>query len=425
MHYVLQYEEDKERSKNATQKRKEQNSDSEDEDEDIPSSIMILITAHEFLGRHSWCCINDAKLLIFTLNLVIPRLRTPQFESIRDKLGKHVEQIFYCLYGHPNKRVKPKKNEEMKDHKVSQIKLTWEGAQLLYDFYRPDALPEYDTPRALSINADTHSLFKKIIAVVPEEHDPRGLTEQVTSYIVGDRETMPSLKKPMPYQVSFVYALLADYFFKYNQYSNSSLHFLMDLCIHPDSFNSWVSLAMTVGTEFSIALNNCKPLPDTKKLLFDAKLVECCYNRAVKLVSSQSVVWIEYGTFAYTVHSFCSRLLKQETDTLSMERFAALESRKENTLDIAMNCFISVNRMFLTNLDESANLQDERWLNHYMLAKIAEKKNEDPPVFLDHYNKVSFFYLFFVFILGVLVVDFFCLLVIWKCFRFFNEFLKF
>lgn len=260
LHYVLQYEEDKGRAKSPSQKTKEQNSDEEDEDEDIPTSIMILLTAHEFLGRHSWCCINEAKLLLFTMKLVIPRLRTPQFASVRDKLSKYIEQIFFCLYGHPNKdkRTKPK---YLEDHRVPQIELTWEGGQLLFDFYRPDQLPEFDTPRAASINAETHSLFKKVISLVPDEHDPSSKIDEVTAYIVGDRDVMPTVKKPLPYQVSSIYALLGDYLFKYNQYANSTCYFLMDLCLHPEAFNSWATLAMVMGTEFGTALTSCKPLP--------------------------------------------------------------------------------------------------------------------------------------------------------------------
>lgn len=260
LHYILQYEEDKRRAKMTSTKAKEQNFESDDEDEDIPTPIMILLTAHEFLGRHSWCCINEAKLLLFTMNLVIPRLRTPMFAPVRDKLSRYLEQIFYCLYGHPNKEKKTKP-KYLEDHRVPQIELTWEGAQLLFDFYRPDVLPEYDTPRAASINADTHSLFKKVISLVPEEHDPSTKIDEVISYIVGDRDKMPTVKKPLPYQVSSLYALLGDYLFKYNQYSNSTSYFLMDICLHPEAFNSWATLAMVTSTEFGTALTSCKPLP--------------------------------------------------------------------------------------------------------------------------------------------------------------------
>lgn len=103
--------------------------------------------------------------------------------------------------------------------------------------------------------------------------------------------------------------------------------------------------------------------------------------------SCNHIIWTEYGTFAYFVHSFCSRLLKQETDTLSMERFETLETRKEEMLETAHQCFESCARLFIGTKDESIP-HDERWLYQYMLGKIAEKRNQDPPIFLEHYAKV-------------------------------------
>lgn len=135
------------------------------------------------------------------------------------------------------------------------------------------------------------------------------------------------------------------------------------------------------------------------KFLNKAKMAQSSYHHAIELAPGHSVIWTEYGNFVYMVHSFCSRLLKQETDTLSMERFEILETRKEEMLDIADQCFESANRICQT-IDEPSIHHDERWLYQYMLGKVAEKKNEDPPVFLDHYAKVRHFvryvlYLFF------------------------------
>ena len=64
LHYVLQYKEDKERAKAESSYKNKHNSnysESDDEDEGVPASIMILFIAHDFMGRHSWCCYNEAK----------------------------------------------------------------------------------------------------------------------------------------------------------------------------------------------------------------------------------------------------------------------------------------------------------------------------------------------------------------------------
>lgn len=392
LHHILQHEDDKERAKSRTSPKSKttdaQDSDSDDEDKDIPAPIMILFTGHDFLARHSWCSINDAKLLLFTIKTVVPRMCGARFTALREKIGKHLEQIFWCLYGHPNRpnRTKPKNIE---DHGVPQIPLTWEIAQLLFEFYKPETIPEFDTPRPHTISADTKILFKKISSLVPKEHDPSPLLDDITAYIVGDIEKLPTVKKPLPYQVDLLYYLLGDYSFKNNNWLSATKYFSMNVCLHPNLFISWVPLAMSVGTVMGTSLNNCKPLADITKLLSQAKIAQCCYRQAVELKPGHSVIWIEYGNFVYMVHSFCSRLLKQESDTFSMEKFEILETRKDEMLDIASNCFHSANSIYLANIDDAPQMQDERWLYHYMLAKISEKKNEDPPIFLDHYATAS------------------------------------
>ncbi|KAF7992530.1 hypothetical protein HCN44_004874 [Aphidius gifuensis] len=394
LHHILQYEDDKERAKSKiSQKIKSSNvhnsvSDDEDDDKNIPAAIMILFTGHDFLGRHSWCCINEAKLLIFTIKTVIPSICGPRLHGLREKIGKHVEQIFWCLYGHPNRfnKTKPK---HLEDHVVPQIPMTWDVAQLLFEFYKPDIYPEFDTAKATAISADTKILFKKISTLVPKEHDPSYLVDDMAAYIVGDMDKPPTVKKPLPYQVDSLYYLLGDYSFKNNVWPSAIKYYTMDIILHPLAFNSWVALAMSVSTVIGTSLNNCKPLLDIMKLLHQAKMAQCSYRRATELKPGHSVIWIEYGNFVYAIHSFCSRLLKQESDTLSMEKFAILETRKEETLDVAANCFNSANSIYLANIDDEPHMQDERWLYQYMLAKISEKKNDEPLIFLGYYKHAS------------------------------------
>ncbi|XP_076237549.1 calcineurin-binding protein cabin-1 isoform X2 [Calliopsis andreniformis] len=390
LHYILQYKEDKERAKTESSHRNKQHgsnySESDDEDEGVPASIMILFIAHEFMGRHSWCCYNEAKLLFFTLNLVIPKLEAPQFSSIKDKVSKYLEQIFFCLYGHYN-RVNKGKLKHVVDHGVPQMKMTWEGAQLLFDFYKPKQIPEFFSPKSLTISADTEELFKKIIKLIPPESDPNQLINDMMAYIIGERETMPTVQKPLPHSVSTIYYLLADFYFKNCKWNAAMRYYLLDLCFHPTRLNSWTALAMSSGTTIETLLNKYKPINEDK-LLERAKLAQSSYRHAVELDSCNHIIWTEYGSFAYFVHSFCSRLLKQETDTLSMERFEMLETIKEEMLETAYQCFESCARLFISVKDGPIP-HDERWLYQYMLGKVAEKKNQDPPIFLEHYAKAS------------------------------------
>lgn len=219
---------------------------------------MILFIAHDFLGRRRWCTMDQAKLLIFIMNLIIPKLRTPQYSNIRDKLTKYLEQIFYCLYGHPVKQNKARP-KHLEDHEVTPIDMTWETAQYLFDFYRPDVLPDFDTPRSASISADTEILFKRISKLIPSESDPNPILDDMADYITGDREKMPSIVKPPTDQISTLYYLLADYYHKYQKWSPATKYYLCHLCFQPNEINSWVGLAMTTGTLIDTWLNYCRP----------------------------------------------------------------------------------------------------------------------------------------------------------------------
>lgn len=255
-------EEDKERARTSmSQKNKQEGShcsESEEEEEDVPASLMVLFTAHEFLGRHSWCCINEARLLYFTMQTIIPKLKTPQLSGIKKKLIKYLEQIFYCLYGHPNRpnKAKPK---HLEDHGVPHMELTWDKAQLLFDFYKPECKPNFESRKNESINPDTEALFKKITSLVPPESDPSKLVDEMNNYIAGERDKMPAVKKPLPSNISCIYYLLADYYFKSSKWGLAIRFSLMDLCIDPKNVDSWVDIAMSTGTEIETWINSYRP----------------------------------------------------------------------------------------------------------------------------------------------------------------------
>lgn len=65
-------------------------------------------------------------------------------------------------------------------------------------------------------------------------------------------------------------------------------------------------------------------------------------------------------------------------------RFEVLEAEKELYLESSRRSFQQA--LDLHRLDQVD--VDERWLYHYMLAKVAEKKQEDPNVYLQHYVTV-------------------------------------
>lgn len=144
LHHVLQRNEDlspNEKRKLSTDSQSSETGTDDEPDENIPKSIMILFTAHDYLGHRSWCTKAQGDLLLFALDVCVPRLRTPFMEPYREIIATYLEQITYCLYGYPAKRARLKHIEE---HDAQNIELTWPQAIQLFELYRPDELPEYD-----------------------------------------------------------------------------------------------------------------------------------------------------------------------------------------------------------------------------------------------------------------------------------------
>lgn len=70
--------------------------------------------------------------------------------------------------------------------------------------------------------------------------------------------------------------------------------------------------------------------------------------------------------------------------------FAFLEEKKEQWLKVAHDCFTTIDQFNAIADEEESNnragdSQDEKWLYHYMLGKIAEKRKDQPNTIIDHY----------------------------------------
>lgn len=139
-----------------------------------------------------------------------------------------------------------------------------------------------------------------------------------------------------------------------------------------------------------------------------------CYEQCLKLNDKNRVLWIEYGNFTYNLHSFCSRCLKQNNLSFSIDYFEFLEDKKDKCIDIAHNAFTTLVKLAEERKQVSSSReggagengdgyeggesgeeedhgQDEMWLYAYMLGKISEKKREEPHLYLNHYSNSSKF----------------------------------
>lgn len=370
--------------------RKKSNEESIEEDfETIPNSLMMFFTAHEFVGRKQWCTKDNGKLLITLLDILTPIYRTPMLEPFRDVLAEHLEQATYCLYGFPIKKAKLKHIEE---HDAKNIELTWERAIQLFDLYRPDTLPEFDSFKLSSISGDMEQLLQKIIPLIPKCLDISPFTGEIKKFINGSTTVLPKETSILPAKIASIYYLLADYYFKIQEIPKAIKFYINDLTMKPDRFDSWASLSLCKQSKLEMKLNANESI-GVKDFLEMADQTINCFNQCLKLKKTITIL-TEFASFTYHLHSFCSRNLKQSSETLSMENFSAIEERKDKFLNISFKCFKQVSEAMSEstkevssnkNQEESEENHEEKWYYHFMLGKISEKKKEAPVNYLNHY----------------------------------------
>ncbi|XP_026332413.1 calcineurin-binding protein cabin-1-like [Hyposmocoma kahamanoa] len=370
LHYILQREEDQGRGRAAIDKDKLF--------EEVPNSLMVLFIAHENLGNREWCCKSDGKLLYFILDTVVPRLRSPYLSKCLEQVCQYMEQCVYCLYGHPGRKNKVK---YLADHNVTPFNFDWKRAQQLYEIFRPPTLPVLEG-KVSGISGDTEQLFRNILTLLPMECDPQKYIPEVEKYIKGIEDKLPTTPPLLPYKMKDIYFLLGDYYFKKDDVKMAIKYNILDVVVNKDRLESWAEISLAKGVNLERILNSCKNLNNEREILNPAKAIIRCYKRSLEIDPTHCNLWIEYGIFAYTIHSFCSRVLKQASESLSMEDFESLEKQKEELLDTTYKCFMAALDL---NSNDSEKANEDLWLFYYMLGKIAEKRNKPPSEYLNYY----------------------------------------
>lgn len=373
--------------------RKKADDSGEEDFETLPNSILMFFTAHESLGRKQWCMKDNGKLLINLLDILAPIYRTPLLEPYRDIITEHLEQTTYCLYGFPIKKAKLRHIEE---HDAKNIDLTWELAIQLFDLYRPDTLPEFDSYKLASINVEMEQLLQKILPLIPRCIDIAPFTGEIRKFINGSKPDLPKGTNILPAKIASIYYLLADFYFKNQETGKAIKFYINDLTMKPDRFDSWASLSLCKQSKLEMKLNSNASI-SVKDFLDFADQAINCFNQCLKLKRTITIL-TEFASFTYHLHSFCSRNLKQSSETLSMENFSAIEERKDKFLNISLKSFSEVSEAVNDpnhelnvnkNQEESDDNHDDKWYYHFMLGKIAEKKKQQPIKYLEHYQKAA------------------------------------
>ncbi|KAM9329216.1 calcineurin-binding protein cabin-1 [Gastrophryne carolinensis] len=350
----------------------------------LPSSLMLLTTAHEYLGRRSWCCNSNGALLKFYVRVLLKELVVYSNEDAhpyKEELETALEQCFYCLYGYPSKKSKARYLDE---HSAQQVELLWEDALILFEYFKPKTLPEFDSYKTSTVSADLANLLKKMATIVPRSDKPKLSMESVSAYIEGLSNKVPALPEgaeDSPQVLNEVYYLLADYHFKNKEPTKAIKFYLHDICICPNRFDSWAGMALARASRIQDKLNS-NELKNDGPIWKHASSVLNCFKRALEIDKSNLSLWIEYGTMSYALHSFASRQLKQWMKALPAEAVSQLKERRDSMLETAKQCFMSASSC-------EGDGDEEEWLIQYMLGKICEKQKGAPGKYLQHYKQAA------------------------------------
>ncbi|KAG8597179.1 hypothetical protein GDO81_002185 [Engystomops pustulosus] len=350
----------------------------------LPSSLMLLNTAHEYLGRRSWCCNSDGALLKFYVRVLLKELALStkeDYHPFKEELETALEQCFYCLYGYPSKKSKARYLEE---HSVQPVEMLWKDALILFDYFKPKSLPEFDSYKTSTVSADLANLLKKMSTIIPPSDKPKLSMDSVAAYIEGTSSKVPQLPEgaeDSPEVLNEIFYLLADYHFKNKEQSKAIKFYMHDICNCPNRFDSWAGMALARASRIQDKLNS-NELKNDGPIWKHATPVLNCFKRSLEIDATNLSLWIEYGTMSYALHSFASRQLKQWATELSPEAVAHLKERRNSMLETAKQCFTSA------SLCEGDG-DEEEWLIHYMLGKICEKQKVAPELYLQHYKQAA------------------------------------
>ncbi|XP_058817012.1 calcineurin-binding protein cabin-1-like [Topomyia yanbarensis] len=259
LYYVLEGEDDK-----AMVFRKNRTNDielsvNEMDEETLFSSIMMFFVAHELLGRRQWCSKDKSHILFMMLDVIVPKLRSPILEPYRDIINECLEQTTYCLYGYPPKKGRMR---HVQDHEASQETLSWEKAVQLFNIYRPDVLPDFNSYKIDSITADMEAMLQHILLVFPGKVDVSNQTGPIVNFINGTDEVVPKAAcSDLPIlKIKCIFYLLADYYFKSRDFFKAIEYYVMDLTIEPTRFDSWAGIALSKSSKCETMLNSAEIL---------------------------------------------------------------------------------------------------------------------------------------------------------------------
>ncbi|KFD58544.1 hypothetical protein M513_00770 [Trichuris suis] len=354
----------------------------------LTDSLGILKIAHETLGSRGLCTLQDGVLLDFFAEEILHTLRHPKFinQSLpgADECMLVVEQCFYCLYRYPTKR-----KRHLEEHDCKPAELTWARGVTVFEFLCPTKLPDFDEPSSSAIMSDLVVMLHRILEVVPAELKADPFLAKWNSFFDGELDSPPHLDSNDTdvVIVGNIYYLIADHLMKSVQLKEAVPYYLRHLTICNQHFNGWSGLGVTsVGILetrlFSLELNYSAD--DNAFIEYWSRRICVCFERALELNASNTIIRMEHAVAAYCLQSFFSRTVRKNPQVEACERDEKNAKRREflNCVQRILNSMIEIG---LSHLDSK-----DSWLVYYFLGKVGEKKKIYLGEILLYYFKATY-----------------------------------
>uniref|UniRef100_A0A0X3Q5X9 Calcineurin-binding protein cabin-1 n=1 Tax=Schistocephalus solidus TaxID=70667 RepID=A0A0X3Q5X9_SCHSO len=189
-------------------------------------------------------------------------------------------------------------------------KLDWQIAEVVFLFYHPSVIPEYDSLKTMSISSELSVWLTEVVKLLPKDIEAQLIPEDQIKLCMNSRGPIPQHTFLPSSLLTLMYYLLGDYHMKNNNFQLAIDFYVQDLRVEPRHADSWASLALIYSSQLEQILN----MTDLRTERVSSRSVATClrcFEVAIELQPNFVTLLTERGCLAYQLHSYAARLLKK------------------------------------------------------------------------------------------------------------------
>lgn len=242
-----------------------------------------------------------------------------------DDCNDLLEQSFACLFGYRKPRQK-----YLENHTVVNIEYTLENCVRVYEHFKLDELPEYDDVQKWSVTPEFNEFLLLVVRLMNErwaqsDDDLIALQNKFMNGLEAeDHAEIEGVIKSLRGGQDLgrfidIFYMLGDFALKtekdFERKKSLVMKYLIkDITVNNERYDSWAALALL---QSSIVLEEY--LEHGFNLGTEEHVDEFCrsvyvtinlFRYSTGLMPKDQKIWVEYGSFLYQIHSYCSRQLK-------------------------------------------------------------------------------------------------------------------